>query len=36
VIWQFTPPGEFHFGCLVPGHFEAGTKGCITVVAKPA
>jgi uncharacterized cupredoxin-like copper-binding protein len=35
VIWQFTEPGEFHFGCLVPGHFEAGMKGRIRVVAKP-
>ena len=36
VIWQFTLPGEFHFGCLVPGHFEAGMKGRIRVVAHPA
>lgn len=35
VIWQFTRPGEFHFGCLVPGHFEAGMKGRIRVVANP-
>jgi len=35
VIWQFTEPGEFHFGCLVPGHFEAGMKGRIRVVANP-
>lgn len=34
VIWQFTEPGEFHFGCLVPGHFEAGMKGRIRVVAR--
>ncbi|MCU0764635.1 MAG: cupredoxin family protein, partial [Burkholderiaceae bacterium] len=33
VIWQFTEPGEFHFGCLVPGHFEAGMKGRVRVVA---
>lgn len=36
VVWQFTEPGEFHFGCLVPGHFEAGMKGRIRVVADPA
>lgn len=36
VIWQFTEPGEFHFGCLIPGHFEAGMKGRIRVVANPA
>ena len=29
--WQFTEAGEFAFGCLVPGHFEAGMKGTITV-----
>jgi uncharacterized cupredoxin-like copper-binding protein len=33
IVWQFTTPGEFHFGCLVPGHFEAGMKGQIRVVA---
>jgi uncharacterized cupredoxin-like copper-binding protein len=31
MVWQFTKPGEFHFGCLVPGHFEAGMVGKITV-----
>ena len=36
VIWQFTEPGEFQFGCLIPGHFEAGMKGRIRVVANPA
>ena len=29
--WRFTQPGTFHFGCLVPGHFEAGMVGTITV-----
>ena len=24
IIWQFTKPGAFYYGCLVPGHFEAG------------
>ena len=33
MIWQFTVPGEFYFACLIPGHFEAGMKGSITVVA---
>lgn len=32
VIWKFTRPGEFHFGCLVPGHFEAGMAGLIRVI----
>jgi uncharacterized cupredoxin-like copper-binding protein len=31
IVWQFTRAGEFHFGCLVPGHFEAGMVGTITV-----
>jgi len=31
MAWQFTKAGEFHFGCLVPGHFEAGMVGKITV-----
>ncbi len=34
IVWQFTKPGEYHFGCLIPGHFEAGMKGKIVVVAK--
>ena len=29
--WRFTQPGTFHFGCLVPGHFEAGMVGTIAV-----
>lgn len=31
MIWQFTQPGEFHYGCLLPGHFEAGMIGKLTV-----
>lgn len=33
IVWQFTQPGEFYFACLIPGHFEAGMKGSIKVVA---
>ena len=29
--WQFTDAGTFAFGCLVPGHFDAGMKGTIVV-----
>jgi uncharacterized cupredoxin-like copper-binding protein len=36
VIWQFTEAGEFHFGCLVAGHFEAGMHGRIKVMARTA
>ena len=34
IVWQFTRPGEFHYGCLVPGHFEAGMVGRIKVVSE--
>lgn len=36
MVWQFTKSGEFHYGCLVPGHFEAGMVGRVRVVAKGA
>jgi uncharacterized cupredoxin-like copper-binding protein len=29
--WQFTKAGEYHFGCLVPGHFDGGMKGRVIV-----
>lgn len=32
--WRFTKAGEFHYGCLIPGHFEAGMKGRILVTEK--
>ena len=31
IVWQFTKPGEFRFACLLPGHFEAGMVGRVTV-----
>lgn len=31
IVWQFTKAGEFQFACLVPGHFEAGMVGKVTV-----
>jgi uncharacterized cupredoxin-like copper-binding protein len=34
IVWQFTRAGEFHYGCLVPGHFEAGMVGSIRVNPK--
>lgn len=34
IVWQFTKAGEFHFGCLLPGHFEAGMIGRIKVLTK--
>lgn len=32
MTWQFTQPGEFHYGCLLSGHFEAGMVGKVKVV----
>lgn len=34
LVWRFDRPGEFYYGCLVPGHFEAGMVGKLKVVAK--
>ena len=34
ITWTFTKAGTFMYGCLIPGHFEAGMKGAIKVVAK--
>jgi uncharacterized cupredoxin-like copper-binding protein len=31
IVWQFTKAGEFQFACLIPGHFEAGMVGKLTV-----
>lgn len=31
IVWQFTRPGTFQFACLIPGHFEAGMVGQVTV-----
>jgi uncharacterized cupredoxin-like copper-binding protein len=32
LVWHFTRAGEFYYGCLVPGHFEAGMLGKVTVL----
>jgi uncharacterized cupredoxin-like copper-binding protein len=31
ITWLFNRPGQFQFACLVPGHYEAGMRGTITV-----
>ena len=31
IVWQFTKAGDFNFGCLIPGHFEAGMIGKVAV-----
>ncbi|NUZ08442.1 cupredoxin domain-containing protein [Piscinibacter koreensis] len=33
VIWQFTKAGTVNFGCLQPGHYDAGMKGAVVVAA---
>jgi len=35
LVWRFNRAGSFEFACLVAGHFEAGMKGKIRVVASP-
>ncbi len=34
VIWTFTNAGTFEFACLIPGHYESGMHGPITVSEK--
>lgn len=40
LLWRFTKAGTFEYACLIPGHYEAGMKGTVTVRsaanAKPA
>jgi uncharacterized cupredoxin-like copper-binding protein len=31
MLWQFSKAGVFHYGCLIPGHFEAGMVGRVEV-----
>ena len=31
IVWRFTKAGQFEFGCLIPGHREAGMTGTIIV-----
>jgi uncharacterized cupredoxin-like copper-binding protein len=31
LLWKFTRRGEFEYACLIPGHFQAGMHGKITV-----
>jgi uncharacterized cupredoxin-like copper-binding protein len=31
LIWRFTSAGVFEFACLIPGHYEAGMHGAVTV-----
>lgn len=31
IVWRFTKAGKFEYGCLIPGHREAGMIGTIVV-----
>lgn len=31
LLWRFTDPGTVDFACLIPGHYEAGMRGTLTV-----
>ncbi|MBX9589262.1 MAG: cupredoxin family protein [Hyphomonadaceae bacterium] len=31
LLWRFTKSGTFEFACLIPGHYETGMKGIVTV-----
>jgi uncharacterized cupredoxin-like copper-binding protein len=31
LLWRFTKRGQFEFGCLIPGHREAGMTGTVVV-----
>jgi uncharacterized cupredoxin-like copper-binding protein len=34
IVWHFNRPGSFEIACLIPGHYEAGMRGTITVTAR--
>ena len=31
IVWTFSKAGQFEFGCLIPGHYDAGMRGTIIV-----
>ena len=32
IVWNFSNEGQFEFACLIPGHYEAGMKGNVSVL----
>jgi uncharacterized cupredoxin-like copper-binding protein len=34
IVWQFNRAGAFEFACLIPGHYQAGMRGSILVLAR--
>lgn len=33
ILWKFSKSGDYEFGCLLPGHFDAGMRGTIRVAS---
>lgn len=33
-VWTFNRPGRFDFACLIPGHYQSGMRGTITVATR--
>ena len=31
IVWRFNRAGTFEYACLLPGHYESGMKGSISV-----
>ncbi len=31
ILWRFSRAGTFEFACLLPGHYESGMKGVVTI-----
>ena len=31
IVWRFNRTGTFYFACLIPGHFEGGMVGTVSV-----
>jgi hypothetical protein len=34
IVWTFNRAGDFHFACLIAGHYSAGMVGSIVVAAR--
>jgi len=34
IVWTFNRGGDFDFACLIPGHYQAGMVGKVSVTAK--
>lgn len=34
IVWTFTNSGVLEFACLIPGHYEAGMRGDVTVTTR--